>query len=143
MFQLKTILNLYWTKIKYALWVALFIAMIFVFISYVNYLTVVDSIETVNARTASVQNEMDYAQNFQKKYLASDYGYLFLAHDNSMVFKWEEIILFKSSQDVVESWFNADLTHIPYRPTEEEQRKMMEPMKAWNIYFKEIWSKIK
>jgi hypothetical protein len=60
-----------------------------------------------------------------------------------MVFKWEEIILFKSSQDVVESWFNADLTHIPYRPTEEEQRKMLEPMKAWNIYFKEIWSKIK
>ena len=143
MFQLKTILNLYWTKIKYALWVALFIAMIFVFISYVNYLTVVDSIETVNARTASVQNEMDYAQNFQKKYLASDYGYLFLAHDNSMVFKWEENILIKSSQDVVESWFNADLTHIPYRPTEEEQRKMMEPMKAWNIYFKEIWAKIK
>ena len=143
MFQLKTILNLYWTKIKYALWVALFIAMIFAIRTYVNYLTVVDSIETVNDRTASVQNEMDYAQNFQKKYLASDYGYLFLAHDNSMVFKWEEIILFKSSQDVVESWFNADLTHIPYRPTEEEQRKMMDPMDAWNLYFKEIWAKIK
>ena len=143
MFQLKAILDTYWTKIKYALWVALFIAMIFAIRTYVNYLTVVDSIETVNDRTASVQNEMDYAQNFQKKYLASDYGYLFLAHDNSMIFDGEEIILFKSSEDVVESWFNADLTHIPYRPTEEEQRKMMEPMKAWNIYFKEIWSKIK
>ena len=46
-----------------------------------------DSIETVNSRTASVQSEMDYAQNFQKKYLDSDYGYLFLAHDNSMVFQ--------------------------------------------------------
>ena len=102
-----------------------------------------DSIETVNSRTASVQSEMDYAQNFQKKYLASDYGYLFLAHDNSMVFQWEEIILFKSSEDVVETWFNADLTHIPYRPTEEEQRKMMDPMDAWNLYFKEIWAKIK
>ena len=143
MFQLKAILDTYWTKIKYALWVALFIAMIFAIRTYVNYWEVVDSIEIVNSRTASVQNEMDYAQNFQKKYLASDYGYLFLAHDNSMIFDGEEIILFKSSEDVVESWFNANLTHIPYRPNEEEQRKMMEPMKAWNLYFKEIWAKIK
>ncbi len=143
MFQLKAILDTYWTKIKYALWVALFIAMIFAIRTYVNYLAVMDSIETVNSRTASVQNEMDYAQNFQKKYLASDYGYLFLAHDNSMIFDGEEIILFKSSEDVVETWFNADLTHIPYRPTEEEQKKMLDPIDAWNLYFKEIWAKIK
>ena len=102
-----------------------------------------DSIEIVDERTIAVQNEMDYAQNFQKKYLASDYGYLFLAHDNSMIFNREEIILFKSSWDVVETWFNVDLTHIPYRPSEEEQKKMMDPMKAWNLYFKEIWTKIK
>ena len=142
MFQLKSILNNHWTKIKYGLWILFFIAMIIAIRTYVNYLVVMDSIGTVNERTASVQNEMDYAQNFQKKYLASDYGYLFLAHDNSMIFDWEEIILFKSSEDVIETWFNADLTHIPYRPTEEEQRKMMEPMKAWNLYFKEIGSKI-
>ena len=143
MFKLKTILNLYWTKIKYALRVVFFVAMIFAIRTYVNYLTVMESIETVNARTASVKNEMDYAQNFQKKYLASDYGYLFLAHDNSMIFNGEEIILFKSSEDIVETWFNADLTHIPYRPTEEEQRKMLEPMKAWNLYLSETWSKVK
>lgn len=143
MFKLKTILNLYWTKIKYALWVAFFVAMIFAIRTYVNYLNVVEEINKVDARTASVQNEMDYAQNFQKKYLASDYGYLFLAHDNSMIFDGEEIILFKSSEDVVETWFNTDLTHIPYRPTEEEQRKMMEPMKAWNLYLSDTWDKIK
>lgn len=143
MFKLKTILNLYWTKIKYALWVAFFVAMIFAIRTYVNYLNVVEEINKVDAKTASVQNEMDYAQNFQKKYLASDYGYLFLAHDNSMIFDGEEIILFKSSEDVVETWFNTDLTHIPYRPTEEEQRKMMEPMKAWNLYLSETWDKIK
>ena len=143
MFQLKSLLNTYWTKIKYALWVALFIAMIFAIRTYVNYLNVVEEINKVDARTASVQNEMDYAQNFQKKYLASDYGYLFLAHDNSMIFNLEEIILFKSSEDEVETWFNTDLTHIPYRPTEEEQRKMMEPMKAWNLYLSETWAKIK
>ena len=143
MFQLKTILNLYWTKIKYALWVAFFVAMIFAIRTYVNYLNVVEEINKVDTSAASVQNEMDYCQNFQKKYLSSDYGYLFLAHDNSMIFDGEEIILFKSSKDVVETWFNADLTHIPYRPTEEEQRQMMDPMRAWNLYFKEIWAKIK
>jgi hypothetical protein len=73
MFQLKTIINTYGTKIKYALRVVFFVAMIIAIRTYVNYLTVVDSIETVDARTASVQNEMDYTQNFQKKYLASDY----------------------------------------------------------------------
>ena len=143
MFQLKTILNLYWTKIKYALWVALFVAMIFAIRTYVNYLNVVEEIDKVYTRTATVQNEMDYAQNFQKKYLASDYSYLFLAHDNSMIFNWEEIILFKSSEDIVETWFNTDLTHIPNRPNEEEQRKMLDPMDAWSLYFKEIWAKIK
>ena len=143
MFKLKTILNLYWTKIKYALRVSVFVVGIFSIKTYVNYLTVVDSIETVNARTAAVQNEMDYAQNFQKKYLASDYGYLFLAHDNSMIFDGEEIILFKFSEDTMETGFNADLTHIPFRPSEEEQRKMMEPMKAWDLYLSETWSKIK
>ena len=143
MFQLKTILNIYWTKIKYALRIIVFGVGIFAIKTYVNYLAVVDSIETVDARTASVQNEMDYAQNFQKKYLASDYWYLFLAHDNSMIFNGEEIILFKTSWDVAETWFNVDLTHIPYRPTEEEQRKMMEPTKAWEIYFGEVFDKIK
>ena len=143
MFQLKAILNNHWTKIKYWLWIVFFIAMIIAIRTYVNYLVVMDSIETVNERTDSVQNEMDYAQNFQKKYLASDYGYLFLAHDNSMIFDWEEIILFKSSEDIVETWFNADLTHIPYRPTEEEQRKSMEPRKAWNLFLSETWSKVK
>jgi hypothetical protein len=73
MFQLKTIINTYGTKIKYALRVVFFVAMIIAIRTYVNYLTVVDSIETVDARTISVQNEMDYTQNFQKKYLASDY----------------------------------------------------------------------
>lgn len=143
MFQLKSILNTYWTKIKYALRVIFFIAMIIAIRTYVNYLTVLDSIKTVDARTATVQNEMDYAQNFQKKYLASDYGYLFLAHDNSMIFNREEIILFKSSWDVVKTWFNTNLTHIPYRPTEEEQKKMMDPMRAWNLYLSEAWDKIK
>ena len=71
--------------------------------TYVNYLAVVDSIESVKDRTNSVQNEMDYAQNFQKKYLASDYGYRFLAHDNSMIFRNEEVILFRSSSDVIET----------------------------------------
>lgn len=101
-----------------------------------------DSIKNVNIRTESVQNEMNYVQNFQKKYLTSDYWYLFLAHDNSMIFEWEEIILFKSSNEVLETWFNADLTHIPYRPTEEEQKKLMDPMKAWNIYLGEVWENI-
>lgn len=143
MFQLKNIINTFWTKIKYGLRVVFFVAMIVAIRTYVNYLAVVDSIESVKDRTNSVQNEMDYAQNFQKKYLASDYGYRFLAHDNSMIFRNEEVILFRSSSDVIETWFNADLTHIPYRPTEEEQRKSMTPAASWNLYLREVRSRVK
>ena len=143
MFQLKSLIKTYWTKIKYALRVVFFITMIVAIRTYVNYLVVVDSIKTVDNITDLVKNEMDYAQNFQKKYLASDYGYLFLAHDNSMIFKWEEIILFKTPEDQIETWVNTDLTHIPYRPTEEEQKKNMSPNKAWRLYFQEVWAKIK
>jgi len=77
--------------------------MIFAIRTYVNYLNVVEEINKVDTRTANVKEEMDYAQNFQKKYLASDYGYLFLAHDNSLIFDREEIILFKTSEDAVET----------------------------------------
>lgn len=143
MFQLKNIINTFWTKIKYGLRVVFFVTMIVAIRTYVNYLAVVDSIESVKDRTNSVQNEMDYAQNFQKKYLASDYGYRFLAHDNSMIFRNEEVILFRSSSDVIETWFNADLTHIPYRPTEEEQRKSMTPAASWNLYLREVRSRVK
>lgn len=143
MFQLKIILNNHWTKIKYALRWIFFFSMIWAIRTYVNYLAVVDSISTVSKRTANIQNEMDYAENFESKYLQSDYWYMFLAHDNSMIFDGEEIILFKSDSDVVETWFNANLTHIPYRPTEEEQRKSMAPKDAWNLYLKELWADIK
>lgn len=143
MFQLKTILNDHGTKIKYALWAVFFFTMIAAIRTYVNYLAVVDSIATVNNRTENVQNEMDYAKNFESKYLQSDYWYMFLAHDNSMIFDGEEIVLFKSENDTVETEFNADLTHIPYRPTEEEIRKSMTPKEAWNTYLSELWEKIK
>lgn len=143
MFHLKNIINRYGTKIKYGLRWVFFIAMIVAINTYVNYKEVVKSIDTVKDRTKAVQIEMDYAQNFQKKYLSSDYWYKFLAHDNSMIFRNEEIILFKSSSDVVETGFNADLSHIPYRPTEEEQRKTMSPSASWNLYLWEVRSRVK
>ncbi len=92
--------------------------MIWAIRTYVNYLAVVESIGTVSNRTENIKEEIDYAKNFESKYLQSDYWYMFLAHENSMIFDGEEIILFKSDSDSQETWFNADLTHITYRSTE-------------------------
>lgn len=142
MFQLKTILNRYWTKIKYALWLILFFWMIVAIRTYVHYLSVTEQISIVNNKTKDIQEEMDYAQNFQQEYLKSKYWYLFLAHDNSMIFDGEEIVLFKSSEELAKTWFNTDLSHIPHRLTEEEQRKEMDPKDAWKLYLSEIWKKI-
>ena len=142
MFQLKTILNEYWTMIKYILLIVFFIIMIVAINQYEKYLSVNESIVTVNNRTAYIQNEMDYAQNFQAKYLDSDYWYLFLAHDNSMIFDWEEIVLFKPTVVEEITWFSTDLTHIPLRLTEEEEKKSMDPKDAWKLYLQEKWSQI-
>lgn len=142
MFWFKKLINNYGSYIKYLLILFAFVVMIWAIKSYVYFLSVQETIVSVANKSDSVKRELNYAKNFQEKYLASDYGYLFLAHDNSMIFKWEWIIVFKHQEDLNNTWFNADLTHIPYRPTEEEERRNLEPGIAWNLYIKELREKI-
>jgi hypothetical protein len=94
--NLKHIIDTYGSRLKYLLFVVLILVMLLAIRTYINYVTIIDTTNTVKRRTANVQNELDYSQNFQSKYLASEYGHLFLAHDNNTIFRGESIISFKS-----------------------------------------------
>jgi hypothetical protein len=96
MLNLKHLIDTYGSKLKYLLFIILILVMLLAIRTYINYMTIIDTTNTVKKRTASVQTEMDYVQNFQAKYLASEYGHLFLAHDNNSLFRGESIISFKS-----------------------------------------------
>jgi len=137
MFQIKHILNAYGTKIKYGLGLVLLFAMILAIRTYINYVTIIDTTHSVNRRSASVENEMNFAQYFQAKYLASEYGHLFLAHDNSSIFWWESIISFKTSGEAVGAPALA-LNHIPDRRDSLEQAlKNLTPPEAWQQFIRE------
>ncbi|MDR2541715.1 MAG: hypothetical protein LBD11_08505 [Candidatus Peribacteria bacterium] len=96
MLPIKHIIDQYSSRIKWGLAVVLFLVMILAIRTIINYQTIIDTTDSVKRRTATVQNAMEYAQNFQAKYLASEYGHLFLAHDNNSLFRGEKIISFKS-----------------------------------------------
>jgi hypothetical protein len=96
MLPIKHLIDQYSSRIKWGLAGILFLAMILAIRTIINYQTIIDTTDSVKRRTASVQNAMEYAQSFQSKYLASEYGHLFLAHDNNAIFRGERIISFKS-----------------------------------------------
>jgi len=96
MLQIKHLIDAYGTRVKYLLFVVLIFVMLLAIRTYINYVTIIDTTSSVQKKTALVQNEMDYAQQFQSRYLASEYGHLFLAHDNNAIFRGESIISFKS-----------------------------------------------
>jgi hypothetical protein len=106
--------------------------------TYINYITIIDTTNTVKKRTANVQNELDYSQNFQAKYLASEYGHLFLAHDNNSIFRGESIISFKSWTGTTETTGTMTLVHIPDRREVAAQEKIqMTPQQSRQAFIKE------
>ena len=74
------------TKIKYGLVFLFFVMMIFSVERYMNYLEIINTTENIKKKSELLQEELDFVNNFESKYLASDYGHFFLAHDNNVIF---------------------------------------------------------
>lgn len=82
-------------KIKYVL-ALIFLGMMIISIErYMNYLEIIETTENIEKKSDLLQEELDFVNNFESKYLASDYGHFFLAHDNNAIFWGERIISFK------------------------------------------------
>ncbi len=138
MFQIKTLLVNHWSTIKYVLFAVLLFSMIIAIRTYINYVTIIDTINNVTKRKDMVQEELDYSQNFQSRYLASEYGHLFLAHDNNMLFWGDSIVSFRSWSEVVSQPATMSITHIPNRRQEEEISKtLLRPQESRQMFIRE------
>lgn len=59
---------------------------------FINYRTIVSSIETTIEQTRLLTEQNYYSKNFLKPYLTSGYSPLFLAHKNNRIFAEEKLI---------------------------------------------------
>jgi hypothetical protein len=138
MFQIKSLINTYGTPLKYGLMLVLLFAMIIAIRTYINYVSIIDTTESVNRRSKNIQSELDYSANFQSKYLSSEYGHLFLAHDNNSIFRGESIINFKTTTGTTQVDQTINLNHIPNRrEVEEQEKKNLTPSEAWKQFIQE------
>jgi hypothetical protein len=138
MFQIKSFIITYGTQLKYGLMLVLLFSMIIAIRTYINYVSIIDTTDGVDKRSASVQSELDYATNFQSKYLSSEYGHLFLAHDNNSIFRGESIINFKTSTGDDQAAKTTTLSHIPdRREVLEQEKKNLSPSEAWQEFIRE------
>lgn len=95
MMQVKEFIKKNHRKIKYAMAFLFFVMMIIAVERYMNYIEIIETTENIQKKSDLLQEELDFVNNFESKYLASDYGHFFLAHDNNAIFWGERIISFK------------------------------------------------
>lgn len=93
--QILQIIENYGTAIKYTLIVLIPILFILDAKTYINYMTIQDSITNVKEEIKLLDEEIAYNENFLDPYLDSDYAIYFLSHKNNILFDGEYIIKFE------------------------------------------------
>lgn len=93
--QILEIIENYGTLIKYSLIILLPILIILDARTYINYMTIQDSISAVKENVKLLDEEIAYNEKFLDPYLDSDYAVYFLSHKNNILFDWEYIIKFE------------------------------------------------
>ncbi len=83
--EIKSFIKQYGTRIKRGLLLANIFLMLIAIQIYMNYLMIIETTESVKAQNQKVQDEIDYINNYQIKFLNSDHAKLFLAHENNIL----------------------------------------------------------
>ena len=92
MIEIIKFIQKYSTRLKYWLLIVSIFSMIFAIRSYLNNIAILDAIQWVEIEKNSKLDEINFTQNFLIKYLWSEYGSYFLAHENSILYKDEYIL---------------------------------------------------
>ncbi len=83
--EIKSFIKQYGTRIKRGLLLANIFLMLIAIQIYMNYLMIIETTESVKAQNQKVQDEIDYINNYQIKFLNSEHAKLFLAHENNIL----------------------------------------------------------
>jgi hypothetical protein len=52
---------------------------------YMNYITIIENIQTIKIQNSKVQEEIDYINNYQLNFLNSNHAKTFLSHENNIL----------------------------------------------------------
>jgi len=105
---------------KYWLGVFTIFAMIVSIKTYLNYLTIELSIESVRQETAQITQKKLYEENFLIPYEKSEYNQYFLRHENNILLPGEYIIRFERPKVAVKESETSPQDQIQ---TPEDSRK--------------------
>jgi hypothetical protein len=83
--EIKIFIKSHSTLLKRALFIASLFLMLMAIQIYMNYITIIENTETIKKQNSKVQEEIDYINNYQLKYLDSNHAKNFLAHENNIL----------------------------------------------------------
>ena len=121
--EIKIFIKEHNTLLKWWLFIASLVFMLMAIQIYMNYITIIENIQTIKIQNSKVQEEIDYINNYQLKFLNSNHAKTFLSHENNILKEWETVIDFK--------WKEQETTIV------KEVIKENTPREEWKIYFTE------
>ncbi len=80
-------------KIKYIGVILFFVSIIITTKTYINYLTIQETIQKTQNKIINKNNEIAFTENFVLPYQDSEYRDFFFSHKNNILFHWEKIIM--------------------------------------------------
>lgn len=93
--RIKSLIKKYATLIKRGLLITTIFLMLMAIQILVNYNTIIENTELIKKQTAEVEEEINYINHYQIKFLNSDHAKFFLAHENNILGTEETVIAFK------------------------------------------------
>ena len=121
--EIKIFIQEHDTLLKWWLFIASLVFMLMAIQIYMNYITIIENTQTIKIQNSKVQEEIDYINNYQLKFLDSNHAKTFLSHENNILKEWETVIDFK--------WKEKETTIV------NEVIKENSPREEWKIYFTE------
>ena len=105
--EIKQFIKAHDSLLKRWFFIASLVFMLMAIQIYMNYVTIIESTETIKKQNIKVQEEIDYINNYQLKYLDSNHAKNFLAHENNILKDGETVIDFQwikteEKQEIIE-----------------------------------------
>ncbi len=122
--EIKLFIKEHDSTLKWGLFIASIIFMLMAIQIYMNYITIIENTETIKNQNTKVQEEIDYINNFQLKYLDSNHAKNFLSHENNILKDGETVIDFKWTKKEKEIG-------------KDEVKKEITPRDEWKEYLSE------
>ncbi len=122
--EIKLFIKEHDSTLKWGLFIASIIFMLMAIQIYMNYITIIENTETIKNQNTKVQEEIDYINNFQLKYLDSNHAKNFLSHENNILKDGETVIDFKWTKKEKEIG-------------KDEVKKEITPRDEWKGYLSE------